>query len=35
VHLVLQLGMGVKVATPRRDIGMEVRDAVDDGHGES
>ena len=32
VHVVLQLGVPVEVAPPGNDLGMELRDAVEDGH---
>ena len=34
VHVVLEFRMGMDVPPPGRDLGMQVGDAVDDGHGE-
>ena len=34
VHVVLEFRMGMDIPPPGRDLGMQVGDAVDDGHGE-
>ena len=33
VHVVQQLGMGMEVAAPGHDVGLQIGDAIDDGHG--
>ena len=34
MHVVLEFRMGVEVTPPSRDLGVQVGDAVDDGHGD-
>jgi hypothetical protein len=35
MHVVHQFGIGMQVAAPAHDLGLQVGDAVDDGHGET